>query len=141
MRESIIRHSKLSSATMLPIIRLYISPLSLVRVKYSDREQRVALLVQLTSRQWTSFHLDLLRPALDSDRGMKADLDDLTHFYYVFHAVSSSDTLATFGKSLIVFPDLEGVSQQFIRVMNSFASIEETVSPLTSAINMPLMPS
>lgn len=126
----------LSPAAMLPSIRLYISPLSLLRVKYADRNQRVALLVQLTSKQWTSPHWMLLRDALKSAPGIQADLEDLSGFYAMFHAVSSSDTLSTFGKSLLVFPAFEGVSQQFIRVMNAFAGLEEPVCPPPAATNV-----
>lgn len=112
---------------MIPTIRLQTCPLTLPRIQYRGREQRIILLAHLTSQQWTALDWKVLCGALESHTSLKADLTALSHFRAVFDAVSTSDASVAGGQCLLLFPTFEDVSLQFVRVMNAFAEMEEPV--------------
>ncbi|VDC05226.1 unnamed protein product [Peniophora sp. CBMAI 1063] len=111
---------------MLSTIFVPIDPLTLLSVRYSNKLHRIALLVQLSGKQWTSLHWDLLREDLAGDVAIASDIEALTGFYRTFHAVSPETTIHSWGKYVLVFPDLQLVAQQFIRVIDRIAEAEDT---------------
>ena len=139
-REIIGTTPDLSPASMFSVIHLPFHPLSLLTVKYSDRSQRITLLAQLTSKQWTSLHWKLLRQGIIPNSALARDFDVLTEYYNTFHAVSPTDPLTNYGKSVIVFPDLKEVGTLFARVMSGLSELEEPVSAEVSALSAPYPP-
>ena len=110
-------------ATMVPTVRLTFNAFSLIHAQYSDKGQRVAYLIQLICKEWSTAHWNKLYTTLCSHHSISAEIATLDHFFNTFHSRPSSEPSALCGKSLLVFPSIEELCAPFIRVMNTLSGL------------------
>ncbi|VDC04972.1 unnamed protein product, partial [Peniophora sp. CBMAI 1063] len=109
----------------LAVHRITIDPSASQDSQDPNRMHRLALLIQLTTKEWNILHWEVLCDCLAGDASIASDLQALTGFHQAFHATSPSDSQSAVGKSVLVFPDFHLLSQQFIRVINAFRRVRE----------------